>query len=401
MIESSTVTYANRMQLLKPSAIRELQALENDPEVVSFCGGYPDPAYFPRAELAEVYQIVASGDPAALQYSSSHGDMRLREQIAERMKKDGVACDPSNILVLQGAQQGLDLAARLLINAGDVLLTEAPTFLGALIAFNPCEPRYVGVPIDENGLIVEELEKALKANPGAKMLYVMPDFQNPTGVTLPLERRKQIVELANKYGLYILEDSPYRDIRYTGDHLPSLKHFDTEGRVIFLGSFSKSLAPGLRLGWAVADAEVIQQLIQLKQAADTQCSTMNMRVVSTFIERFDFDGHIANLRKIYGRKRDLMLAGLQQHLPNDATFSRAEGGLFTWLRLPSQMDSDDFLKNHLIPKAKVAYVPGIHFFPTTGERPRNFARISFSCASETSIVDGIARLGAILREYPR
>ncbi|WEL57539.1 PLP-dependent aminotransferase family protein [Pseudomonas kermanshahensis] len=395
------MTYANRMQLLKPSAIRELQALENDPEVISFCGGYPDPAYFPREALAEAYQIVASSEPMSLQYANSQGDQRLREQIVERMKKDGVECDPSNILVLQGAQQGLDLVARLLINAGDVLLTEAPTFLGALIAFNPCEPTYVGVPIDDHGLIPEKLEAALKANPGAKMLYVMPDFQNPTGVTLPLERRKQIVELANKYGVYILEDSPYRDIRYTGDNLPTLKQFDTEGRVIFLGSFSKSLAPGLRLGWAVADSEVIQQLLQLKQAADTQTSTMNMRVVSTFLERFDFDKHIANLRNVYGRKRDLMLAGLQQHLPDDATFSRAEGGLFTWLQLPPQMDSDDFLKKHLVPKAKVAYVPGVHFFPATGERPLNFARISFSCASEKSIVEGVARLGEVLRNYPR
>lgn len=395
------MTYANRMQLLKPSAIRELQALENDPEVISFCGGYPDPAYFPREELAEAYQIVMSTDASSLQYTSSHGDLRLREQIVERMKKDGVDCDPSNILVLQGAQQGLDLAARLLINAGDVLLTEAPTFLGALIAFNPCEPTYVGVPIDEHGLIVEELEAVLRANPGAKMLYVMPDFQNPTGVTLPLERRKRIVELANKYNVHILEDSPYRDIRYTGENLPTLKQFDTEGRVIFLGSFSKSLAPGLRLGWAVADSEVIQQLLQLKQAADTQTSTMNMRVVSTYLERFDLDKHIAKLRAVYGQKRDLMLSGLQQHLPNDASFTRAEGGLFTWFQLPAHMDSDDFLKNHLIPQAKVAYVPGVHFFPTTGERPRNFARISFSCASEKSIVEGIAKLGEVLRNYPR
>lgn len=395
------MTYATRMQLMKPSAIRETQALEDDPEVISFCGGYPDPEHFPRAALAEAYQIVATSEPLALQYASSQGDLRLRQQIAERMRKDGVECDERNILVLQGAQQGLDLVARFLIDAGDVLLTEAPTFLGALLAFNPCEPSYVGVPIDENGLIVEELEAALKANPGAKMLYLMPDFQNPTGVTLPLERRKRIVELANQYDVFILEDSPYRDIRYTGTNLPTLKQFDTEGRVIFLGSFSKSLAPGLRVGWAVAEPEIIQHLLQLKQAADTQTSTLNMRVVSTYLERFDIDQHIAHLRTVYGRKRDLMLNGLQEHLPSGATFSKAEGGLFTWLELPSHMDSEDFLKKHLVPKGKVAYVPGVHFFPATGERPRNFARISFSCASEQSIVEGVARLGTVLRDYLR
>ena len=395
------MTYATRMQLMKPSAIRETQALEDDPEVVSFCGGYPDPQYFPQKALAEAYQIVASSEPLALQYASSQGDLRLREQIADRMRKDGVECNERNILVLQGAQQGLDLVARLLIDAGDVLLTETPTFLGALLAFNPCEPAYAGVPIDEDGLIVEELEAALKANLGAKMLYVMPDFQNPTGVTLTLERRKRIIELANQYDVVILEDSPYRDIRYTGTNLPTLKQLDTEGRVIFLGSFSKTLAPGLRIGWAVAEPEIIQQLLQLKQAADTQTSTINMRVVSTYLERFDIDQHIAHLRTMYGRKRDLMLTGLQQHLPSEASFSRAEGGLFTWLQLPLHMDSDEFLKQHLIQQGKVAYVPGVHFFPATGERPRNFARISFSCASEQSIVQGVARMGEVLRNYLR
>ena len=270
------VRFAGRMDNVKPSAIRELLRLGADPRIVSFGGGYPDASLFPFEQLEAVFHsAISANGRESLQYTVSNGIPRLRQQIAQRMARDGIACSEDNILILQGGQQGLDLVAKMLIDKGDVIVTENPTFLGALIAFNPCEPRYAAVQIDDEGMDMEDLERTLKQNPGAKLIYTVPDFQNPTGVTMGLERRKQLIELANRFDLIVLEDSPYREIRYQGAPVPPIKSLDTEGRVIFLGSFSKILAPGLRLGWAVASEELTQQLGLLKLAADTQCSTLN------------------------------------------------------------------------------------------------------------------------------
>ena len=383
------------MERVKPSAIRELLQLGADPDLISFGGGYPDAGLFPIDLLAEVFSraIVEHGRDS-LQYTVSNGPEHLRRQIAGRMANEGVSCTADEVLILHGGQQGLDLVAKLLINPGDIVITEDPTFLGGLIAFNPCEPTYVGVPMDREGMDTEKLELALRANPGAKFIYTIADFQNPTGVTLSLARRQHLIELANRYDVIVLEDAPYRETRFEGVSPPTIKSLDTEGRVIYLGSFSKILAPGLRLGWAVASEELIERLALLKLAADTQCSTLNMAAVSLFLDSYDIDTHIAGIRTVYGHKKNLMLATIGEHFPSDVTCTDPQGGLFTWLTFPAGFDSEMFMRERALPRAKVAYVPGATFFPV---HPRpNHARVSYSTQTDDRIVAGISALGAAL-----
>ncbi len=389
------IRLAERMSQVKPSAIRELLMLSADPSIISFGGGYPDASLFPLDRLESVFRTaIAENGSDTLQYTVSSGSPKLREQVAARMTRGGVGCGAENVLILQGAQQGLDLVAKMLVDKGDVIITENPTFLGALIAFNPCEPRYATVRMDEDGMDMDDLERTLARNPGAKLLYTVPDFQNPTGVTLSLERRKRLVELANEFDFVILEDTPYREIRYQGEPLPPIKSFDTQGRVIYLGSFSKILAPGLRLGWAVASEEIIQQLGLLKLAADTQCSTLNMAAVSLFLDTYDIDEHIAALRQTYRRKKDLMLDTIRRTFPQDVAFTEPSGGLFTWLTFPEGFDTTRFMAEHALPEAKVAYVPGATFFPL--EQEANHARLSYSTQTDEAIVKGITALGRLL-----
>ncbi|MFC3209338.1 aminotransferase-like domain-containing protein [Aquamicrobium soli] len=389
------IRLAERMSQVKPSAIRELLMLGADPSIISFGGGYPDASLFPLDRLESVFRTaIAENGSDTLQYTVSSGSPKLREQVAARMTRGGVDCDAENVLILQGAQQGLDLVAKMLVDKGDVIITENPTFLGALIAFNPCEPRYATVRMDEDGMDMDDLERTLARNPGAKLLYTVPDFQNPTGVTLSLERRKRLVELANKFDFVILEDTPYREIRYQGEPLPPIKSFDTQGRVIYLGSFSKILAPSLRLGWAVASEEIIQQLGLLKLAADTQCSTLNMAAVSLFLDTYDIDEHIAALRQTYRRKKDLMLDTIRRAFPQDVAFTEPSGGLFTWLTFPEGFDTTRFMAEHALPEARVAYVPGATFFPLQQEA--NHARLSYSTQTDEAIVKGITALGRLL-----
>jgi DNA-binding transcriptional MocR family regulator len=274
-------------------------------------------------------------------------------------------------------------------------VTENPTFLGALIAFNPCEPRYAPVPMDQDGMDMDALEKTLKANPGAKLLYTVPDFQNPTGVTLSLERRKRLIELANQFDLIVLEDTPYRELRYAGEAMPPIKSLDTEGRVIYLGSFSKILAPGLRLGWAVAAPELLEKLGLLKVAADTQCGTLSMHAASAYLDQHDIDAHIATIRETYRRKKNLMLDCIRRSFPQDIQFTDPEGGMFTWLTFPEGFDATAFMQHHALPQAMVAYVPGATFFPVR-EEP-NHARVSYPGQTDEKIVEGMTRLGDLLK----
>ena len=390
------IRFADRMELVRPSAIRDLLRFGADPELISFGGGYPDPDLFPMDQMREVFDGLLGGDRSVLQYTVSDGLPRLREQVAERMARDGVACSAPDVLILQGAQQGLDLAAKLVLDPGDVVITENPTFLGALIAFNPCQPAYAAVRTDDNGMDTDDLERVLAANPRAKLIYTVPDFQNPTGVTLSLERRRRLVELANRHDVLVLEDSPYRDLRFAGEPVPTVKSLDTEGRVVFLGSFSKILAPGMRLGWSVASEDLTARLGLLKLAADTQCSTLNMAAASAFLDRYDIDAHIAAIRAAYRRKRDLMLDTMDELFPPSVAHTSPDGGLFTWLTFPEGFDAAAFLRDEAIPRAKVAFVPGATFYPVTQEP--NHARVNFSGVSDERIVAGITRLAGLLRE---
>jgi 2-aminoadipate transaminase len=386
---------AARMARVKPSAIRELLRLGADPDIISFGGGYPDPSLFPLENLAAVFEesIIGQGR-SALQYTLSTGMPRLREQVAARMARDGVSCSADNVLILHGAQQGLDLVAKMIVDKGDAIVTENPTFLGALIAFNPYEPRYLAVPTDQDGMDVEQLEQLLTRHPGAKLIYTMPDFQNPTGVSLSLPRRRRLIELANRFDLIVLEDTPYREIRFEGAALPTLKSLDTQARVIHLGSFSKILAPGLRLGWAVASPELIHELGLLKLAADTQCSTLSMAATSLFLERYDVDAHIAVIRDTYRRKKDAMLEAIRASFPRQVSFTNPGGGMFTWLTFPRDFNTTRFLAEHALPEAKVAYVPGATFYPVTEEM--NHARLSYTTQELPAISKGIAALGQLL-----
>ncbi|HEY9021876.1 MAG TPA: PLP-dependent aminotransferase family protein [Paracoccaceae bacterium] len=392
--------FAQRMEKVEPSAIKELLALGADPSIISFGGGYPDASLFPAAQLEQVFRdVIRAPGGAAMQYAPSDGLPRLREQIAQLMVADGTACRPEDVLILQGSQQGLDFAAKMLVDPDDVIITEDPTFLGALIAFNPSQPRYAAVPMDSDGMRMDALEEALRGNPRARMIYTVPDFQNPTGVTLSLDRRHRLVELANAHDVIVLEDTPYRHIRFAGETLPTLKSLDTQGRVIHLGSFSKVLVPGLRIGWAVASPLLLEKMALLKVAADTQTSTLNMAAASLFLDRFDLTAHIAMLQKAYRHKKEVMLDAIRQHFPQDVTMTDPEGGLFTWATFPDGFDATAFMKDVALPQARVAYVPGATFFPVTEQA--NHARINYSAQSEDRIREGIAALGKVLRQSRR
>ncbi|MBB2200947.1 aminotransferase-like domain-containing protein [Gluconacetobacter tumulisoli] len=392
-----TFQFASRMQRVGPSAIRELLRLGADPEVTSFGGGYPDATLFPTDVLSRLFRDVLEARGAtALQYTVSNGIAPLRAQIAERARRDGIACDADQVLILNGGQQGLDLVAKMMLDPGDVVITEDPTFLGALVAFDPYEPHYRAVRMDAEGMDTDDLLRVLQAGPRAKFIYTVPDFQNPTGVTMSLRRRRRLLELAREFDLLVLEDTPYRALRFEGEAPPTLKSLDEDGRVIHLGSFSKLLAPGLRLGWAIADDVLIQRLGLLKLAADTQCGTLAMEVVSRFLDEYDLDAHVDRIRRTYRRKRDVMLRTIETRFPPQVAFTRPQGGMFTWLTFPAGFDAARFMAGTMLPRAKVAYVPGESFFPVAG-RP-NHARISYSTQDEDTIVRGMTTLGELLTE---
>ena len=389
--------FAGRAARVQPSAIREFLSLATDPTITSFAGGYPDANLFPMAQLREIHaELLTSANASSLQYTASDGLPALRALVAARLSADGMPCGPDDVLITQGGQQGLDLTARLFIDPGDVIVTENPTFLGALIAFNPTEPAYVPVPMDAHGLDVEALAEVLRTTPGVKLIYTVPDFQNPTGVTLATDRRRRLVELTEEFDVMVLEDTPYRELRYDGERPPTIKSFDRSGRVVHLGSFSKILAPGLRLGWVLAAPEIREKLALLKLAADTQNGTLNMRAATAYLERHDVEAHIAEMLPTYRRKRDLMLATMAEAFPPGVSWTMPEGGLFTWATFPPGFDAAAFQRDLLIPRAKVIIVPGATFFAAV-EEPHH-ARLSFSGVPDDRLAAGVRAMGALLHE---
>ena len=389
--------FARRAERVQPSAIREFLALAGQPGITSFAGGYPDPTLFPIEQLHKIYDdLLTPANASALQYTASDGTPELRALVAGRLTADGMPCAPDDVLITQGGQQGLDLVAKLFIDAGDVIVCERPTFLGALIAFNPCEPAYASVPMDDEGLDTDALEQVLRTTQRVKVIYTVPDFQNPTGRTMSLARRRRLVELAVEFDVMVLEDTPYRELRYDGERLPSIKSLDTSGRVIHLGSFSKILAPGLRLGWVLAEPEIREKLSLLKLAADTQNGTLNMRAAAAYLSGFDIEAHIAGMLPTYRHQRDLMLASIEEHFPAGVRWTRPDGGLFTWVTFPEGLDTAAFQRDHLIPRAGVILVPSAPFFATAPEV--NHARMSFSGVPDDRLVAGVTAMGGLLRE---
>ncbi len=390
-----SLNYAKRMDNIKASEIRELLKLTQKPEIISFAGGLPAPESFPIEEFIKVTkEVLEESGEQALQYGPTEGFQPLREAIVERMSKVQVELKADNILVTSGSQQGLDFAAKLLINPGDIILCESPTYLGAINAFKAYEPKFIEIETDDHGMNMEILEKTLKENDNVKFIYAIPDFQNPSGKTWSLERRKKLVELANEYNVIIIEDNPYGELRFEGEFLPAIKHFDTEGRVAFLGTFSKILAPGLRLGWVAADSALLEKFIMLKQGADLQSSTISQMDVAKFLEQYDLGDHIQKIIDLYRVRRDLMLKTMEEEFPEEVTFTYPEGGLFTWVVLPKYMNARDLAVKAL--EENVAYVPGGSFYPNGGNE--NSFRLNYSNMDEEKIVIGIKRLGKVLKD---
>jgi len=387
--------YAERMDRIKASEIRELLKLTVRPEIISFAGGLPAPELFPVEEMKKVsLKVLEESGEQALQYSPTEGFTPLREKIAKRMEQVGVNTKAENILITSGSQQGLDFSGKIFLNPGDVVVVESPSYLGAINAFKAYECEFLEVPTDENGMIMEELEKALADTERVKMIYVIPDFQNPSGRTWSLDRRKKLLEIANKYNLPIVEDNPYGELRFEGERLPSIKSMDTDGRVVFLGTFSKTFCPGLRIGWVCADGEVLNKYILVKQGADLQSNSMSQRELNTFLEMYDLDEHIEKIKKLYKKRRDLMIQTMEQHFPKEVKFTRPEGGLFTWAELPEHINTRELMKKAL--EKNVAFVPGGSFFPNGGHE--NTMRINYSNMPEDKIVKGIKILAEVIKE---
>ena len=394
------VQFASRMDLLKGSAIRELLKLAGRPEVMSFAGGMPAPELFPVEQVMEASMaVLKENGRAALQYSSTEGFPRLRQQIAERMlAKNNIKTDADHILVTSGSQQGLDFSARVFLNPGDVVLLESPSYLGAVNAFKAAEPTFIEVPTDDGGMIMEELEKILATTEKVKMIYVIPDFQNPTGRTWDLDRRHKFMEIINRYEIPVVEDNPYGELRFEGEYMPALKSLDTKGLVIYLGTFSKILAPGYRLGWVCADDKILAKYNFMEQAASLQASTIGQMETAKWIDMFDLDAHVNKIREVYRKRRDVMMETLHRELPEGCVCTDPVGGLFTWVVLPESFNSEEKMKELQMKclEKNVAFVAGGSFFPNGGHE--NTLRLNYSCMPEEKIVKGITILCETIKE---
>lgn len=388
---------ANRADTLKASEIRELLKLTEKPEIISFAGGLPAPELFPVQDISELtMRILKNEGRQALQYSTTEGYLPLREAIANtRMKLAHVDTTPDNIMITAGSQQGIDFCARLILNDGDYVICEDPSYMGAINVFNMYHVNYLPIPMDDDGMIIDELEKTLAKHPEAKVIYTIPDFQNPTGRTMSIERRKRLAELAAKYQIPVMEDNPYGELIFEGERNPAIKSFDKEGWVIYLGSFSKTFCPGYRIGWMCADDELISKFVMLKQGADLQCSTIAQREVAYYLRDMDIDNHIKEIITVYKKRRDLMLDGIKKHFPSNIKHTIPAGGLFTWVELKPEIHAADLLVEAL--KENVAFVPGGAFFPNGGNT--NYLRLNYSNMTEDKIVEGIKRLGLVLKKY--
>jgi 2-aminoadipate transaminase len=400
--------YAQRTQRMGRSVIRELLKYTQQPDIISFAGGLPAPELFPIAEAqAAACRVLSEDGVQALQYGPTEGFVPLRQFIVDRMSRYGIRAKAENVVITNGSQQALDLIGKLLLNPGDRILVEEPTYLGALQAWNAYQAEYVSVPSDDDGLRTELLEAALRVGP--KFMYVLPNFQNPGGTTLPLARRLEVVRLSNKYGIPVVEDDPYGALRFEGEHLPPLVALDSdfqtnagsngrgymEGNVVYLGTFSKTLAPGLRLGWVVAPVEIIDQLVMAKQGTDLHTPTFNQMLAWELVRDGFMDEHVRVIRRVYRERRDVMLAALGRHFPEGCSWTHPEGGLFLWARVPEWIDTADLLKEAV--QFKVAYVPGFAFYAEPGHGG-NTMRLNFSNAQPAQIEEGIRRLGDLLKK---
>jgi len=388
--------FAHRIAALKASEIREILKVTQRPEVISFAGGLPAPECFPVEEMRVVSEhVLSERGRQALQYSTSEGDPELRQAIATRMRtKMGTRFSADDLLITSGSQQGLDLSGKLFLDEGDVVLCESPTYLGAINALQVYRPRFVEVPTDNDGMLIGELDTRLGAEPHAKLIYAIPDFQNPTGRTWSLERRRAFVEVAARHRVAVIEDNPYGELRFEGEPLPPLAALDHAGVVVHLGTFSKVLCPGLRIGWLAAPRAWLEKYVIVKQSADLHTSTLSQMEIAAYMRLFDLDANVARIRDVYRRRRDAMLRAIEREFPAGVRCTRPQGGLFLWVELPEALDANDVLERCL--EREVAFVPGGGFFPNGGHE--NTLRLNFSNMPELRIAEGIRRIGEALRE---
>jgi 2-aminoadipate transaminase len=387
--------YADRAEGMRASDIREILKVTAQPDIISLAGGLPAPELFPIDEYRRAFEWVLESDGAqALQYGPSEGYLPLRGLLAERLSAFGMGCTADDILVTNGSQQALDLIGKIFLNPGDTVLCEKPTYLGALQAFNQYQATYAVVPMDEDGMRVDEVERMLDSTSNRiKFIYALPNFQNPTGRTMSLERRRRLVQLASQFGIPIVEDDPYGELRYEGQSLPTLKSLDTDNTVIYLGTFSKILAPGFRLGWMLACPEVFEILLHGKQPSDLHTG-MAQQMATYQVARGGFvDRHVEGIKAFYRERRDVMLRSLEEHFPPDAHYTRPAGGLFVWAELPRHIDTRELLIDAV--KDKVAFVPGQGFHPDGSGT--NTMRLNFSNVPPDQLQEGVRRLGVAIQ----
>lgn len=389
------VNFADRMDGMKVSDVRELLKLTTRPEIISFAGGLPAPELFPVEEVkAATDAVMDEQGRAALQYGPTEGYLPLREKIVQRMKdKNAIHTTSDNIILTAGSQQGLDYVAKLFINPGDVIIMESPSYLGAINAFNAYQPKFVEVPTDDEGMIMEELERILASTENVKMIYVIPDFQNPSGRTWPLERRKKFMEIINRYGVPAIEDNPYGELRFKGEYQPALKSMDTEGMIIYMGTFSKILAPGYRIGWTCANDEIIEKLNLIAQAAALQTSTIAPMIITKYMDMFDLDEHVEKIRAVYKHRCELMINTMKETFPPEAKFTDPDGGLFTWVELPDYINTRELAAKAL--DMGVAFVPGSGFYPYGDNN--HCMRLNYSCMPDERILEGVKRLAEVIK----
>lgn len=390
--------FSNKLAELKPSAIREIFKSLTDSSVISFAAGNPAPESFPVDELARLSADIFAGNASvALQYGITEGYTPLREAVMRRQhERFGIGGDGDTALIVSGGQQGIELACKVFCNEGDTVICENPSFIGSLNSFRSNGARVVGVDVERDGISTEGLEAALKSNPNTRFIYLIPTFQNPTGITATLEKRREVLRLAQKYGVLILEDNPYGELRFSGDDVPTLKSMDTEGRVIYCSSFSKILSAGMRVGFVIANEKIISKMAVAKQGEDVHTNLFFQMLCHRYMTECDIDSHIEDIRALYRRKCELMLECIDRYIPKDrVTFTRPEGGLFIWGTVRDCTDASPIVRR--LTERKVAVVPGAAFNCDTSAPSGSF-RLNYSTPSDEQIAEGIKRMGSVFSE---
>ncbi|MCH3922117.1 aminotransferase-like domain-containing protein [Limosilactobacillus sp.] len=390
------VEFSKRVPADGTDAVGAILKAAADPQIISFAGGLPAPELFPVKEMkAAVDKVFDKHGQEAMQYGAAKGVTALRELILKHVAaKEDVHAELDNVLVTTGSEQAIDLVGKAFIDPGDTVLVEQPTYLCALDVFKSYGAHFVGVEMDEEGMKMDSLEAALKANPNTKLVYTVPNFQNPTGRTMAVERRQKLAELAAKYDVYVLEDNPYGEIRFAGKHVPAVKSFDKDDHVLYMSTFSKILAPGFRLGWLVADKKVVDKLTVLKQSADLHTDNLAQFAVAQFFEDNDVDAHVKEISDLYGKRKNLMTDGIKKYFPAGVKYTDPEGGMFLWVEVPGVDDTVELFKECL--KHNVAFVPGDPFF--AGDVQPGTFRLNYSNAQEDKIKVGMKQLGDALQE---